>query len=301
MEREGVEEGWREASDRGVSLGRRDKHVLAGQFGQRVDLWLGGEQPMPAYRFIDHGERIGLAFAGFRERRDRAPKKAHELANVAGCCLVAPFLAAPGAREQGADKLVEHLHRGVRQPRLEIDQARDEHRSATAGRVIGEQEGRRRGALAHELPEAVLVNGAHDVGGDAERAHEGEPLDNAIDVRRRRQLRNVAQPCERGGVEFDVVDEKPVEATELLGRQRRDKGIGRAPSSLGHARPEPSRSIVSVVGRMSLAARSPSRIPRAIGSPLSVDHAAAAARSRAIGTSARMKVRRPRRTASSPA
>ena len=47
------------------------------------------------------------------------------------------------------------------------------------------------------------------------------------------ELRNVAQPCERGGVEFDVVHEKPVEATELLGRQRRDKGIGRAPSSLG--------------------------------------------------------------------
>jgi hypothetical protein len=50
-------------------------------------------------------------------------------------------LAAPGAREQGANKLVEHLHRDVRQSRLEIDQARDEHRSATAGRVFGEQEG----------------------------------------------------------------------------------------------------------------------------------------------------------------
>jgi hypothetical protein len=79
----------------------------------------------------------------------------------------------------------------------------------------------------------VLVNSAHDVGGDAEGAHEGEPLDNAIDVRRRRRFRNVAQPRERGGVELDVVDEKPVEATELLGRQRRDKGSGRAPSSLG--------------------------------------------------------------------
>ena len=188
---------------------------------------------MPAHCFVDDGDRVSLAFAGLRERRNRSAEQAHELADVTGRCLVALLLAAFGAGEQGTDKLVEHLDRGVRQPRLGVDQVRDERRLAPAGCIIGKQEGRRRGALTYELPEAMLVDGVCDVGGDADRAHKGEPLEDTVDIRRRRRLRDVAQPGERGGVELSVVEEKRVDTVELFGRQRRDESFGRPPSGTG--------------------------------------------------------------------
>ena len=175
---------------------------------------------MPADRLVDHGESVGIALARFRQRRDRAAKQAHELADVTGRCLVAPFLTAPGAAEEGSDELVEHVDRGIRQSHLEVDQARNEGRPASVCGVVGEQERRRHRAFAHELPEAVLVNRGHDViGGDADAAHEGQAIQKVVDVRRRGRLRDVAQPGKPGRVQRGIVDQQSIEAAELLGRQ----------------------------------------------------------------------------------
>ncbi len=71
----------------------------------------------------------------------------------------------------------------------------------------------------------MLVYGAHDLGGDADGAHEGQPLEDAVDIRRRRRFRGVTKPGERGGVEVDIVDETGIETAELLGRQRGDESL----------------------------------------------------------------------------
>jgi hypothetical protein len=74
------------------------------------------------------------------------------------------LLGGAGLGEQLAHLLVEHLHGGVGQSRLQIDQLGGQGRAAAPNRIVGQQKRWRYRTLAHQLPEPALVDGIGDSG-----------------------------------------------------------------------------------------------------------------------------------------
>ena len=126
-----------------------------------LDLAAHAQQLRPADRLVDGLEGVAVVLLCRGERFDRAVEQAHQPADVAGAGGVAPARGIARLGEQAADQLVGHVQHRIRQARLEIDDRRDQDRAASACGIAAELMGVGGVALAHELPQPLLMDRGH--------------------------------------------------------------------------------------------------------------------------------------------
>lgn len=188
---------------------------LPRQLRQRIDLRLRRDKSVPAYRLIDQFERIAAMFDRLSQRSDRRAEQPHKFADRADAVLIAPFTAAPCPGEKAPDKPVEHLDRAIGEPRIKVDDRRDQRRASPVEAIVGEQERRRRATFAHELREQEIGDFRAGRRGDADPAHIAQPFQQSVDVRRGGCFLKIAEPAQRRHAEVVVVDDQIVDPCEF--------------------------------------------------------------------------------------
>ena len=240
LEPERVKKRGRVAPHRHVAPRRADQRLVASQVGDRGRLALGVQKPRPAHPVVERRPDVQPVLARDPECADRGAQQPHEPVHVACGRLDAALLRGPGPGEQEAGLLAEHLDRGVREPRFQVDDGCGECRAPSAERVVGQEERGRDVAFAHELLEAVLVDAAGHARVEPEPAHVREPGENAGEIARGRAVRRVAQPRERRRAAILVHDQQRIQPRHLLRSKRIDQRVGREAARHGAPRhPDP--------------------------------------------------------------
>ena len=125
------------------------------------------------------------------------------------------LLGGAGLREQLAHLLVEHLHGGDREPRLQVDQLGGQGRAAATDGVVRQQERWRDRALPHQLPEATLVDGVGDSGVEPDLPHIGQTREEPGQIPRRGRVGDVAKPGDRRHSGRGIGNQQGVEGRDI--------------------------------------------------------------------------------------
>lgn len=116
----------------------------------------------------------------------------------------------------------EHLDRGVRKPTLQVNHLGDQRRPAAARAIIAQEEGRRYGALPHELPETVFMDRIRQGRPEGDPTDMIEPLQDIVEVAGAGGFRETSEPGERRAAEIGLVAEQGINECHLVRRQRSD-------------------------------------------------------------------------------
>ena len=113
-------------------------------------------------------------------------EQARQPAHLAGAGRVAVARGVAGLGEQAADQLVGHVQHRIGQACLKVEDGGDQDRAAPACGIAAELMGVGGVALAHELPQPLLIDPRGDFGRQADVAYPPQPVEQFAHVVRLR-------------------------------------------------------------------------------------------------------------------
>nr|WP_254911633.1 hypothetical protein [Sphingomonas sp. CDS-1] len=136
-------------------------------------------------------------------------------------------MGVPRAGKYAADQLVRHFEGAVGQPLFEVEQKGNQCGMAARGRVALNHISRRRSAFPDILPEAVRMDAACHIRGNANDPHLPQAVENLPDMIGFSRDRYRLEQSELARAASASVVKEPVEGVDLFDAEVGGQGAGR--------------------------------------------------------------------------